>query len=86
MECTAPCRGRVRKDLLVYSQINSVLRFPSIIRIYLRAGAINLRKSFHTLAGIICESIRVDPASELLLVFTNSRQIRFQILFRCNTG
>jgi len=45
-----------------------------------------LRKSFDTLAGVVRESLRLDPLSGHLFVFTNSRKNRIKILFWDNTG
>jgi transposase len=45
-----------------------------------------LRKSFDTLAGVVRESLRLDPRSGHLFVFTNSRKNRIKILFWDNTG
>jgi transposase len=39
-----------------------------------------LRKSFDTLAGVVRESLRLDPLSGHLFVFTNSRKNRIKIL------
>ena len=51
-----------------------MLSFLSNTRVYLAAGATDLRKSFDTLAGVVRESLRLDPLSGYLLVFTNSRK------------
>ena len=51
-----------------------MLSFLSNTRVYLAAGATDLRKSFDTLAGVVRESLRLDPLSGYLLVFTNSRE------------
>jgi transposase len=58
-----------------------VLSFLSNTRVYLAAGATDLRKSFDTLAGVVRESLRLDPLSGHLFVFTNSRKNRIKILF-----
>ena len=62
-----------------------MLSFVSNTRVYLAAGATDLRKSFGTLAGIVRESLRLDPLSGHLFVFTNSRKNRIKILFWDNT-
>ena len=51
-----------------------MLSFLSNTRVYLAAGATDLRKSFDTLAGVVRESLRLDPLSGHLFVFTNSRK------------
>jgi len=48
-----------------------VLSFLSNTRVYLAAEATDLRKSFDTLAGVVRESLRLDPLSGHLFVFTN---------------
>ena len=58
-----------------------VLSFLSNTRVYLAAGTTDLRKSFDTLAGVVRESLRLDPLSGDLFVFTNSRKNRIKILF-----
>ena len=58
-----------------------MLSFLSNTRVYLAAGATDLRKSFDTLAGVVRESLRLDPLSGHLFVFTNSRKNRIKILF-----
>jgi transposase len=55
-----------------------VLSFLSNTRVYLAAGATDLRKSFDTLAGVVRESLRLDPLSGHLFVFTNSRKNRIK--------
>ena len=57
-----------------------MLSFLSNTRVYLAAGATDLRKSFDTLAGVVRESLRLDPLSRHLFVFTNSRKNRINIL------
>jgi transposase len=63
-----------------------VLSFLSNTRVYLAAGATDLKKSFDTLAGVVRESLRLDPLSGHLFVFANSRKNRIKILFWDNTG
>jgi len=63
-----------------------MLSFLSNTRVYLAARATDLRKSFDTLAGVVRESLRLDPLSGHLFVFTNSRKNRIKILFWDNTG
>ena len=63
-----------------------MLSFLSNTRVYLAVGATDLRKCFDTLAGVVRESLRLDPLSGHLFVFTNSRKNRIKILFWDNTG
>lgn len=63
-----------------------MLSFLSHTRVYLAAGATDLRKSFDTLAGVVRDSLQLDPLSGHLFVFTNSRRNRLKILFWDNSG
>jgi len=63
-----------------------VLSFLSNTRVYLAAGATDLRKSFDTLAGVVRNSLRLDPLSGHLFVFTNARKNRLKILLWDKTG
>ena len=63
-----------------------MLSFLSNTRVYLAAGATELRKSFDTLAGVVRNSLRLDPLSGHLFVFTNARKNRLKILFWDKTG
>jgi transposase len=70
-----------------------MLSILSTTWVYLAAGATDLRKSFDTLAGVVRESLLLDPLSGHLFVFTNSRKNRInsrknriKILFWDNTG
>ncbi len=46
-----------------------MLSFLSNTRVYLAAGATDLRKSFDTLAGVVRDSLSLDPLSGHLFVF-----------------
>jgi len=63
-----------------------MLSFLSHTRVYLAAGATDLRKSFDTLAGVVRDSLQLDPLSGHLFVFTNSRRNRLKILFWDKSG
>ena len=63
-----------------------VLNFLGTTRVYLAAGATDLRKSFDTLAGVVRNSLRLDPLSGHLFAFTNSRRNRLKILFWDRNG
>ena len=45
-----------------------------------------LRKSFDTLEGVVRNSLRLDPLSGHLFVFSNARKNRLKILFCDKTG
>ena len=53
-----------------------MLSFLSNTRVYFAAGATDLRKSFDSLAGVVRESLRLDPLSGHLFVFTSSQKNR----------
>jgi len=64
-----------------------MLSFLASTRVFLAAGATDLRKSFDTLAGVVRASLGQDPVSGHLFVFTNRRrhQTTFNIPIRhCN--
>ncbi len=63
-----------------------MLSFLSNTRGYLAAGATDQRKSFDTLAGVVRNSLRLDPLSGHIFVFTNARENRLKILFWDKTG
>jgi transposase len=86
MEAAGSTRARVRLGRWAPSPVASVLSFLSNTRVYLAVGTANLRKAFDTLAGVVRESLRLDPLSGHLFVFTNSRKNRIKILFSDNTG
>ena len=55
-------------------------------RIYLAAGATDLRKSFDGLAQLVVERIGQDPQSGSLFVFCNRGRNRLRILYFESTG
>jgi transposase len=63
-----------------------VLNFLGPTRVYLAVGASDLRKSFDTLAGVVRNSLWLDPLSGHLFAFTNSRHNRVKILFWDRNG
>jgi len=63
-----------------------VLNFLGTTRVYLAVGVTDLRKSFDTLAGVVRNSLRLDPLSGHLFAFTNSRRNRLKILFWDRNG
>lgn len=50
-------------------------------RIFLAAGATDMRKSFDTLAGLVRAELGRDPLSGELFVFCNKHRNRLKILF-----
>ena len=63
-----------------------MLNFLSSTRVFLAAGATDLRKSFDTLGGVVREVLAQDPLSGHLFAFTNRRRNRIKILFWDKTG
>ena len=58
-----------------------MLSLPPSVRIFVARGATDLRKSFDTLAALVCETIDEDPQSGHLFVFINRRRNRVKILW-----
>lgn len=63
-----------------------MLSFLATTRVFLAAGATDLRKSFDTLGGVVRGSLELDPLSGHLFVFTNARRNRLKILFWDRNG
>ena len=63
-----------------------MLSLPSSVRIFVARGATDLRKSFDTLAALVCEVIDEDPQSGHLFVFLNRLRNRVKILWWDRSG
>lgn len=63
-----------------------MLSFPAAVKIFVARGATDLRKSFDTLAAVVCEVIDEDPQSGHLFVFINRRRNRVKILWWDRSG
>ena len=63
-----------------------MLTLSPAVRIYLAAGATDLRKGFDGLAAIAREVLLRDPLSGALFVFTNARRTRVRVLTWDGTG
>jgi len=63
-----------------------MLSLPPSVRIFLARGATDLRKSFDTLAALVCDVIAEDPQSGHLFVFVNRRKDRVKILWWDRSG
>jgi len=50
-------------------------------RIYLAAGATDLRKSFEGLYGLVRDHLLCDPLSGHVFLFTNAQRNRLKLLF-----
>jgi transposase len=55
-------------------------------RIYLAAGATDLRKSFEGLSDLVTHHFQEDPLSGHLYVFANRRKNRIKVLYWDGTG
>jgi transposase len=55
-------------------------------RIFLAAGATDLRKSFEGLGDLVRQRFKEDPLSGHLFVFANRRRTRLKILYWDGTG
>jgi transposase len=55
-------------------------------RIYLAAGATDLRKSFEGLYGLVRDHLLCDPLSGHLFLFTNAQRNRLKLLFYDGSG
>jgi transposase len=57
-----------------------VLNVPAKVRIFLCRSAIDMRKGFDGLHGVVLEVLRQDPLSGDLFVFLNRRRDRVKLL------
>jgi transposase len=57
-----------------------VLSVPAKVRIFLCRSAIDMRKGFDGLHGVVLEVLRQDPLSGDLFVFLNKRRDRVKLL------
>jgi transposase len=55
-------------------------------RVYLAAGATDLRKSFEGLYGLVRDQLLCDPLSGHLFLFTNAQRNRLKLLFYDGSG
>ena len=63
-----------------------MLSLPSSVRIFVARGATDMRKSFDTLASLVCDAIDEDPQSGHLFVFLNRRKDLVKILWCDRSG
>jgi len=63
-----------------------VLSLPPTVKIYIAAGAVDLRKGFDGLSAVTREVIQMDPLSGHLFVFINRRRDRAKILVWDRSG
>ena len=63
-----------------------MLSLPPSVKIFIARGVTDLRKSFDTLAVLVCDVIEEDPQSGHLFVFLNRRRNRVRILWWDRSG
>jgi transposase len=63
-----------------------VLSLPPSVRVFVARGATDMRKSFDTLASVVCETVDEDPQSGHLFVFVNRRRDRVKVLWWDRSG
>lgn len=63
-----------------------MLGVPSAVRIFICRGAVDLRKGFDGLSGLVTEVVDQDPQSGHLFVFFNTRRDRVKILWWDRSG
>jgi transposase len=63
-----------------------MLSLPPSVRVFVARGATDMRKSFDTLAALVCDVIAEDPQSGHLFVFLNRRRDRVKILWWDRSG
>jgi transposase len=52
-----------------------------VTRIYLAAGATDMRKSFEGLFGLVRDRLACDPLSGHVFLFSNAQRTRLKLLF-----
>jgi transposase len=63
-----------------------MIGFGSATRVYLAAGATDMRKGFDGLYGMARDRLRIDPLSGHLFVFCNGRRNRLKVLYWDGSG
>ena len=63
-----------------------MLSIPPSTKIFLVAGATDMRKHFDSLAAVVSGTLKLDPHSGHVFVFCNRRRNRVKILFFDNSG
>jgi len=63
-----------------------MIPFSPATRIYLAAGATDLRKSFEGLSDLVTHQFKEDPLSGHLYVFANRKRNRIKLLYFDGTG
>jgi transposase len=60
--------------------------FGPATRIYVATGAIDMRKSFNGLYGLVRDTLCCDPESGHVFLFTNARRNRLKLLVYDHSG
>jgi IS66 Orf2 like protein len=63
-----------------------MIGFGSATRVYLAAGATDMRKGFDGLFGIARDRLGMDPLSGHLFVYCNGRRNRLKVLYWDGSG
>jgi transposase len=63
-----------------------MLTFSGSLRVYLSVEPCDMRKSFNGLYALAEDTLKEDPKSGALFVFTNKRRNRIKILYFDGTG
>lgn len=63
-----------------------MLTLPPSVKIFLAAGATDMRKSYDGLSGVVRAVLSHDPLSGHLFVFCNRRKDRLKILYFDGSG
>jgi transposase len=63
-----------------------MLSLPPSVRVFMARGATDMRKSFDTLAAVVCDVVDEDPQSGHLFVFVNRRKNRMKMLWWDRSG
>src|ERR1700751_5659764 len=64
----------------------SVLGLGAATRIYLAAGATDMRKGFEGLYGLVRDRLLCDPLSGHIFLFSNAQRNRLKLLFYDGSG
>jgi transposase len=60
--------------------------FGAATRIYVATGAIDMRKGFNGLYGIVRNCLAMDPESGHLFLFSNAKRDRMKVIFFDGSG
>jgi transposase len=63
-----------------------VLAMGAATRIYVAAGATDMRKGFNGLEGLVRERLECDPTSGHIFLFANARRDRLKLVFFDGSG